>query len=111
MCASEAPLPLSSGSCSSISSQPVEFPADRDKPDWEEQTVDVVARAYNGAKSLTDDADCASCYSQIGDAFVEDALQHDEREDQNAHCGQDTGSIHCVTLGDQALSRGREGGA
>src|SRR6266705_2149890 len=70
----------------SLSTQPVEFPADRDKPDWEEQTVDYVARADNGPKSLTDDADCASCYSQIGDAFVEDALQHDEREDQNAHC-------------------------
>ena len=75
----------------SLSTQPVEFPADRDKPDWEEQTVDYVARADNGSKGLTDDAQSTSHDAQIGNAFRKDALQHDEREDQNAERSQDTG--------------------
>ncbi len=41
---------------SSISGQPVEFPANHEKPGRQEQTIDEVAGADKGPKSLTHDA-------------------------------------------------------
>ena len=42
---------------------------------------------------------------------MEDALQHDDRDDQNADLEQDTGSIHCVSYCDKTLSCSRKGDA
>src|SRR6266699_128630 len=91
----------------SAHSQSVEFPADREKPDREEQTVDKEARAYDGPKGLTHDAQDTGHDAQIGNALMENALEHDEREDQNAERGQDTSGGHGVRHGDQALSGSR----
>ena len=40
---------------------------------------------------------------------MEDAFQHDRRDDQNADREQDTAGIHRVSHGDKALSSSREG--
>ena len=42
---------------------------------------------------------------------MEDALQHDERDDQNADLEQDTGGIHRISQCDKTLSCSREGDA
>jgi hypothetical protein len=62
-------------------SQLIEFPADREESDREEKTVDDVARAENGPKGFTDDAQGTSHDTQIGNALRKDTFEHNERDD------------------------------
>lgn len=90
--------------------EPAEFPADREKPDLQKRTVAEVADAEQGPQGLIDGADGSSGDVQIGDALMEDATGHDEREDQDANRGQDTASIRDTILCEKPLSSSREGG-
>jgi|SRR5579859_6813039 len=79
-------------------SQPVEHPANHEKPDGQEKAIDKVARAYDGAKGFTDHAQGTGRDAQSGDPFRKNAPEHDEREDQDTDRGQDADSIGTVVL-------------